>query len=195
MSRPWKAIAAVGPRGEIGLKSRNCLPWSIAPEYQHFLDSTAGGQLIMGRQTFMEMIETNGVADPAKQANFLSTYARVFVLTSSSSEAIASAAAGSSKVVVVSSLAAVHKITSSNDAVSAATVWVAGGAGVYREAITSELVGELVLTKIATYPGMAEHKAEDLVFFPLAEAVEVFKNVEVVQSVPSENYVIYSYTK
>ena len=43
-------VAAVGPRGEIGLQGK--LPWSLAGDLARFKRETAGKAVIMGRLTF-----------------------------------------------------------------------------------------------------------------------------------------------
>lgn len=169
----WRMISAMGPRGEIGLGGK--LPWSIPDEWQHFLDSTAGATIVLGRRTW---VGEGGVSFPnASRVVVLST-----MLAASQPPGVADDREASSlvwgvcpnggAVAVVPNLAAFAELDaagalldrgasgaaaaadgagSSRSSSRGAAVWVGGGSGVYREAMP--LCGEAIITVVKPPPG------------------------------------------
>jgi dihydrofolate reductase len=50
---PWRAVMALGPRGEAGFKGG--LPWRLKSELAWFKEATQGAMLALGRPTWEEM--------------------------------------------------------------------------------------------------------------------------------------------
>lgn len=117
-SVPVKIIVAVARNGVIGKGGR--LPWSIPEDWNHFLESTDGGSLIVGRRCFEELLETGALEDGTRHPFIVSTTKRgVNVFPNFRAALEAACAAGR-------------------------PVWICGGEKIYGEAMA--LADELVLT-------------------------------------------------
>lgn len=183
-------IAACGPSREIGIRGRNVLPWRIPSEFNHFLATTLNKAIVVGRLTFESMMQHDPI--PGHQ------FRRIYVLTSQSAaelgasstfwKCILSADSSNKNSDNVQLVRSLSQVVSQNEG----DVWICGGESVYREAIESGLVSELLLTKIASYDPLYPSET-DFVFFPLDAAEKHLKKAEVVREVSSEHYTIWSF--
>lgn len=116
-------IAAVAEGGVIGFD--NALPWHLPADLRRFKALTAGHHLIVGRATW----ESIGRPLPG----------RTFVVVTRRPERVAAGCATAGSVAAAIRLA----LAAGDD-----EPFIAGGAGVYREALERDLVDRLVLTRI-----------------------------------------------
>ncbi len=182
-----KAIVAVGPSAEIGLRSRNELPWRITSEYQHFLGSTAGHRIVVGRATFSSILPPDIAV-----ASALSNWSSVVVISSSFDASTMLNAPACDKVRVVRSLGDVLAMCEAQPDVP---TWICGGERLYSEALP--FISELVITKVAGYvPIAVPAGADDIVRFPLELAEAMFKTQRLVRSVDegASRYAVWSFT-
>lgn len=117
-SVPVKIIVAVARNGVIGKGGR--LPWSIPEDWNHFLESTKGGSLIVGRRCHEELLETGALEDGTRQPFIVSTTRKGADVFSNFRAALDAA----------------------RDA--GRPVWICGGEKIYGESMS--LADELVLT-------------------------------------------------
>lgn len=127
--RIWTApqiriIAALAENGVIGVDGH--LPWSIPEDWELFLKKTRGGTLIMGRQSFLEMMKEPSWSD-----------AREYIVLSSHPEQLNIAG-----ITVVSNLDAAMALAQQ----TLRPIWICGGASVY--ALALKLADQLHLTRI-----------------------------------------------
>lgn len=127
----FKAIAAVAENGVIGRGLE--IPWRISEDFKHFKRTTLGGVLLMGRRTW----ESLGSRPLPQRENAVIT---------SHPECVANARA-------FESLEAAAKAYDGDPR----TVWICGGAALYRAALP--LCSELILSRVKLAP-------EGDVFFP-----------------------------
>ena len=127
----FKAIAAVAENGVIGRGLE--IPWRISEDFKHFKRTTLGGVLLMGRRTW----ESLGSRPLPQRENAVIT---------SHPESVANARA-------FESLEAATKAYDGDPR----TVWICGGAALYRAALP--LCSELILSRVKLAP-------EGDVFFP-----------------------------
>lgn len=127
----FKAIAAVAENGVIGRGLE--IPWRISEDFKHFKRTTLGGVLLMGRRTW----ESLGSRPLPQRENAVIT---------SHPESVANARA-------FESLEAAVKAYDGDPR----TVWICGGAALYRAALP--LCSELILSRVKLAP-------EGDVFFP-----------------------------
>ncbi|MFM7099915.1 MAG: dihydrofolate reductase [Verrucomicrobiota bacterium] len=123
----WKAIVAMAENRVIG--NGNRLPWRLPEDFRWFQEATWGGLLVMGRRTY----ESIGRPLPGREtwvvsrSGFAAPGVRVFP----DLESLDRAAAGETR-----------------------TVWVCGGADVYRQLLPR--CRELYLTRVrGEFPGEA----------------------------------------
>jgi dihydrofolate reductase len=143
-SRPWKAIAAMARNRVIGY--RGSIPWHLPEDFKWVKARTLGQTIAMGRKTF----ESMGRPLPGREN---------LVITRSTREIPG--------CVVLPSLSALEAYP------AAGTVWIFGGAEIYRQALPR--VHELYLTVVDAEP-------EGDTFFPPFE--DQFTLAEVVRRTP-----------
>lgn len=137
---------------QFGIARHGQIPWDLPEEYAHFVATvlaTPNAAMVMGKATWRQ-------ESAASQQQFLRRLRQMFVLSSSLS--------GESPKVCASLPAAVAQAR----ALGVDTLFIAGGAGVYREAIQSGLVEEILLSRLAedygctlTLPWLATTLATD----------------------------------
>lgn len=127
----FKAIAAVAENGVIGRGLE--IPWRISEDFRHFKRTTLGGVLLMGRRTW----ESLGSRPLPGRENA--------VITSRSGEVSGARA-----------FASLEEAAAAYDG-DPRTVWICGGAALYRAALP--LCSELVLSRVKLSP-------DGDVFFP-----------------------------
>jgi len=133
------AIAAVGRNGAIGRDGD--VPWHIPEDWQRFKQITTGCSLIMGRTTF----EAIGRPLPGRHS----------IVLSRDPQAAATWLQTDSGRRTLPANTAVTFVTGLDEALAAAdhtrTVWVGGGAHVYR--LAWPRLDELDITEVAQSPG------------------------------------------
>lgn len=119
----WNAIAAMARNRVIGHDNR--IPWRIPGDFRWFKQTTLGGILVMGRRTF----ESIGRPLPGRETFILSRsgYSAVGTRTFSEPAGIVAATASDPR-----------------------TVWVCGGADIYRQLLP--YCAELYLTMVEAEP-------------------------------------------
>lgn len=127
----FKAIAAVAENGVIGRGLE--IPWRISEDFRHFKRTTLGGVLLMGRRTW----ESLGSRPLPGRENA--------VITSRFGEVSGARA-----------FASLEEAAAAYDG-DPRTVWICGGAALYRAALP--LCSELVLSRVKLSP-------DGDVFFP-----------------------------
>lgn len=161
MSEPTvvKCIVAMDPNGLIGLNGD--LPWRYKADLKRFKAQTMGGILVMGRKTFESL--------PKKKL----PGREIIVLTSQKDYEADHVAVG-----VLSAVEQAARIK------PGATVWLAGGAGVYTQALYLQgLVDEVDLTMVPE----VENPEGERVHFPVQTLERLFELVEETANPEDEN--------
>ncbi|MCC5806533.1 MAG: dihydrofolate reductase [Opitutales bacterium] len=115
-----KIIVAVARNRVIGRDGR--LPWKIPEDWNHFLESTRGGSLVLGRRCFEELVDTGALKDGTRRVFIVST-------TRSGPDCFPD---------FPSALEAAKR--------AGRTIWICGGERIYAEAMP--VADELILTLV-----------------------------------------------
>ena len=119
-----RMIAAVSENRVIGRDGG--LPWSIPEDWALFLRKTRGGTLLMGRKSFLEMVQEPTWADE-----------RDYIVITSQPEKVASYGVGTAATVEAAVAVARQAVR---------PIWVCGGEAIYAEALP--LADQLHLTQV-----------------------------------------------
>eukprot|EP00933_Yihiella_yeosuensis_P081328 TRINITY_DN9491_c0_g1_i1.p1 TRINITY_DN9491_c0_g1~~TRINITY_DN9491_c0_g1_i1.p1 ORF type:complete len:229 (+),score=33.26 TRINITY_DN9491_c0_g1_i1:300-986(+) len=124
----------------IGL--RGDLPWRLAPDLAHFRKKIAGGATVIGRKTVEEALRTHPQGLPCHSVCVLSRsgWSRPARISSDVS------GGDSSRFLSAPCLLKALQMLEGRPAPPSGTVWILGGAGVFREALP--LAESLSLTRI-----------------------------------------------
>lgn len=142
--KKFKAIAAMSENRVIG--NAGDIPWHLPEEFQWFKKATMGGFLIMGRKTY----ESIGHPLPGRQT---------FVL--------------SRRPVDIPGVTALREVSQIHELETDKTIWIAGGAEIYRQTIDD--CDEVFLTRVHRH-------CEGDTYFP--EFEDRFERAEILETNP-----------
>ena len=120
----FKAIVAVAQNGVIGCGMK--IPWHISEDFKHFKRTTLGGVVAMGRRTWESL---GGRPLPGRENVVLTSRGGVF--------------SGAETAKSLEELAARYRC-------DPRTVWICGGAEIYRQALP--MCSEVVLSRVKMSP-------------------------------------------
>lgn len=148
-----KMILAVDESGAIGWTDGR-LPWKLPADMKRFKELTTGGEVVMGFNTFKSLNRPGGLPNRKN-----------FVLTRRPWSEVRGHFDHESDISIIADLGYIerHVKYRSQGAVRDHAMWIIGGASVYDEALSKQMVDEIYLTVVHTDSGGDVRMQHDLV--------------------------------
>lgn len=156
------AIVAADPNGVIGSDGK--IPWHYRADFKRFKERTMQGVLIMGRKTFESLpIPKAGPVLPGRDIVVVSRNPDG-VDPEQKTRRIGFSALPGDGAVIATTMKDAIEVAKSSDLFGGRTIWICGGAEVYRQAIEAGLVDEIDFTLVPEVP--ADQLGKEVVRIP-----------------------------